>query len=218
MPPGRLGMKGGCKMKQMIFAVLAFVTVAAMLTTPSPARAVYESSGPMAIEAPEHLTYIFGKGVYFVPGVDEDIFFFLGLWYQRAGGRWFDSPGIRGAWTELPLANVPRPLMEMPIDFRTVFDRYGDVPYRYVVRSEDREYDYSVPYVYPYGYPAYCFEPRFRMGIYGNGGPRYYRLDGIYYYDPRYYRYGYGCEGHRRGKPGYGGRLPLEGGRRRIRY
>lgn len=199
-------------MKRKIFTVLSVLIIAGLMVAIAPAGASYHSEpGMITEEEPEHLVYIFENGVYFVPNVNADIFFHLGHWYQRSEGTWFDSPSHRGPWTVIDLSRVPKTLIEIPLEYRSSYDRYGKVPYRYVVGKVDKEYEYygEGGYSYPYMYSRdYYYYPRAGIGIYFSGGRRHYRYRSGYYFGPGYYRYGrydrhrygYGTGRHRYGK------------------
>lgn len=128
-------------MRNSLAALTLALAAVTMVATTGPARAGYGSgAGVISVGEPDHLVYIFDKGIYFVPNIDADIFYHLGRWYQRSAGRWYESPSHGGPWAELPLSGVPKPLIEIPMDFREAYDRYGRVPYRFVVRGKFRYY------------------------------------------------------------------------------
>ncbi len=187
-------------MRRFSLIVFLAIMISAMFIAamPTPASAGYHG------QEPTHLTYIFDKGVYFIDYAREDIFFHLGKWYKREEGAWFAGATYRGPWESLPLSNVPRPVIELPEDYRTAFDRYGSVPYRYVVGKKKQRYDDYYPgdygyqgyynpggYYYPqrnYYYP----ESSFGVFLHGRSGRLRYRIGPVYGYrgDGFYLYYG----------------------------
>ncbi|UCF30499.1 MAG: hypothetical protein JSV26_10670 [bacterium] len=177
-------------MRNSLAALTLALAAVTMVATTGPARAGYGSgAGVISVGEPDHLVYIFDKGIYFVPNIDADIFYHLGRWYQRSAGRWYESPSHGGPWAELPLSGVPKPLIEIPMDFREAYDRYGRVPYRFVVRGKFRYYGgYGPgPYAYPYTYPGYYYVyPGFGYGVYPYTGRRHYLFWDGYHWDLRH--------------------------------
>ena len=157
-------------MRRLTLVVFLGMMILAMLVAavPTPASASYHGQENYTygsetydydkdIQEPSHLAYIFDKGVYFIDYAKDDIFFHLGKWYKRVQGAWFAGATYRGPWESLPLSNVPRPVIELPEDYRTAFDRYGSVPYRYVVGKKKRDQDYDDYYSGDYGYQGYYY-------------------------------------------------------------
>ncbi|MDA8175385.1 MAG: hypothetical protein M0018_12530 [Nitrospiraceae bacterium] len=95
---------------------------------------------PVVMPGPPEMAVIPGLSVYFVPGVQADIFFYGGSWYRRDRGYWYRSGYYNGPWRFVPRGHVPRVFYRLPRDWRR--DRgeryeYGD--FRRHWREWDRE-------------------------------------------------------------------------------
>ncbi len=187
-------------MRRITLVVFLGIMISTMLVAavPYPASASYHGQESYTyrsktngsntdIQEPSHLAYIFDKGVYFIDYAKDDIFFYLGKWYKRSQGAWFAGSTYRGPWESLPLSNVPRPVIELPEDYRTAFDRYGSVPYRYVAGKKKRDRDYVDYYSGDYGYqgnyyPGGYYYPESSFGIFlhGRNGRFRYRIGPFY--------------------------------------
>ncbi len=84
----------------------------------------------LIIAEPPPLVVIPDRYVYFVPGLDVDIFFYRGYWYRPHGGRWYRSGGYNGPWTYVARRRVPSVVVSLPPDYRhAVTVRGGHIPY-----------------------------------------------------------------------------------------
>ncbi|HME42029.1 MAG TPA: hypothetical protein VKF36_02995 [Syntrophorhabdales bacterium] len=81
------------------------------------------------IAAPPPVVVIPGTYVYVVPGIAVDIFFYQGSWYRLHEGHWFRAQSYNGPWGYLPPERLPRPLLQLPPDYRNVPPGYRRVPY-----------------------------------------------------------------------------------------
>jgi hypothetical protein len=78
--------------------------------------------------------------VYYVQGMDYDMFQCDGWWYIDNGGYWFRSSSYRGPFVAVSFDYVPRMLFNVP-------SAYAHQPYRPGVwRSDSRSYGYGSPY------------------------------------------------------------------------
>src|SRR5919108_4811911 len=84
-------------------------------STPPP-RPV-EGPGPIAV-APV-LAGIDGSPVLYVANWPEDVFAYGGRWYRSYRGSWYRAASARGPWGAIPRGLVPRPVLEVPRDFRS---------------------------------------------------------------------------------------------------
>lgn len=111
------------------------------VVTPPPARPGPGPGGsdvPPAINAyrynqPRIMYRLPSFGVYYIPKVRDDIFYFEGRWYTRARGAWYVGEGFNGPWTGLRNRKVPKQLQNLPTDFKARKDELGTkvVPYGY---------------------------------------------------------------------------------------
>ena len=76
---------------------------------------------------PPEVVPIPGRYVYFVPGIDSDLFFYHSRWYRHYKGGWFRSEYYDGPWEHV--REVPSALIDLPPDYRTIPHRYSRIPY-----------------------------------------------------------------------------------------
>lgn len=74
------------------------------------------------------LVVIPGTYVYYVPDLEEDIFFYQGYWYRPWDGRWYRSRSYNGSWVYI--TNVPRILIDLPPGYHRVPREYKRIPYK----------------------------------------------------------------------------------------
>ncbi len=88
--------------------------------------------GPPVImyDEPDEIVYAPGYGVYFVPGLAYDIFFFNGFWWSRRGSYWYRSRYYRSGWGRIRGQDVPRAVFRVPTDYRTKFARQPHIRYK----------------------------------------------------------------------------------------
>jgi hypothetical protein len=87
------------------------------------------------IPAPPPVVVIPGTYVYAVPDIAVDILFYQGYWYRPHGGHWFRAGSYNGPWTYMESHWVPRPIIELPPDYRRVPPGYRRIPYGQFKRS-----------------------------------------------------------------------------------
>jgi hypothetical protein len=91
---------------------------------------------PIEITGPLELLPIRGRYVYFIPGIDADIFFYRGMWYRPYDGRWFRSKRYDGPWEHI--RDVPPALIDLPPDYRRSASRFDRIPYGEVRNNWER--------------------------------------------------------------------------------
>jgi hypothetical protein len=150
---------------------------------PPPARVVYAE--------PEYLYVIPTFGVYFVPGISAEIFFYSGRWYNRVGGLWYWSVSYGGPWTTIRIESIPRNLRRIPRDYRTRYWRdYYRVPYSYwkdrqKARPPKREYK-EPSYLYKAPKPKTYIYPGAKDEVFFYKGRWYNRHKGVWYRGKNY--------------------------------
>ncbi len=101
-----------------------------------------EASAPpppaYAPPAPPEVYPIPGSYVYFVPGIDVDIFFYRGYWWRPFGGRWYRAGAYNGPWYYMAGPRVPQVLVTLPPGYRRVPPGYHRIPYGELHRNWDR--------------------------------------------------------------------------------
>ena len=71
---------------------------------------------PVVLEAPPHMVYDEGLGIYIAVGVPFDIFFNNNVYFYHVNGVWYRSPYYRGPWTRAEVRRIPRGLREHRIE------------------------------------------------------------------------------------------------------
>ncbi len=89
----------------------------------------------LRLAAPPSLAIIAGTTVYFASDVEADLFFYHGNWYRPYDGEWYVSAEFSGPWGRVKIGNVPRPLVDLPPDYRNEPSGYEPVAYAVVKRN-----------------------------------------------------------------------------------
>jgi hypothetical protein len=69
------------------------------------------------------------SGVYFVPGVQSDMFFYNNSWWSQSGKNWYRSSEYNGPRESVNQRNVPAPVSRVPKDYRTKYEKQPRIPY-----------------------------------------------------------------------------------------
>jgi hypothetical protein len=85
---------------------------------------------PIVVAEPPAVVLVPGSQVYFVPGVEFDVFFYNGWWWSPRGDQWYRARAYNGPWGIIGRRYVPRPLFRVPHDYRRVYARERHIPYR----------------------------------------------------------------------------------------
>jgi len=82
----------------------------------------------VAVEAEPALTLMPETGVYFIPGISADIFFFDGWWWRNNQGFWYRSYIHSGGWVTWA---APPVILGIPLhDYRQRYYGHAFIPYR----------------------------------------------------------------------------------------
>lgn len=84
---------------------------------------------PIVVPAPPEVVLMPDYGVYFVPGLEFDVFFYNGFWWSPRGDRWYRAQEYNGPWRVIGRRFVPRPVFRVPHDYRGRFERERHIPY-----------------------------------------------------------------------------------------
>ena len=106
-------------------------------TSPTPGTQVDINVPPpeYVFPNPPQVAVIPGTYVYVVPDIDVDILFYHGSWYRPYAGRWYFAQFYNGPWVYLDPVRVPRVLLVLPPNYRTVPPRYPRIPFGYLLRN-----------------------------------------------------------------------------------
>lgn len=86
---------------------------------------------PIGFAAPPEMVVIPDTYVYFVPDVDEEIYFYGGWWWRPWNGRWYRSQSYSSGWGYYQ--DVPSFYREIPSGWRSDYRqrRWGGRPWNY---------------------------------------------------------------------------------------
>ena len=84
---------------------------------------------PIVTPAPPEVVLVPGSDVYYVPGVDFDVFFYNGFWWSPRGDRWYRARAYNGPWRFINRSYVPGPVFGVPHDYRRIYGRERHIPY-----------------------------------------------------------------------------------------
>lgn len=77
----------------------------------------------VVIASPPELFVIPGSYIYFIPDLDDDVFFYHGYWYRPYRGQWHRAGDYNGPWVVISISRVPGVLINLSPGFRR--DPYG---------------------------------------------------------------------------------------------
>ena len=81
---------------------------------------------PPLVVVPGPLATAPGPPVYYAPNLPYNYFVYRNAYYLYREGRWFRAHRYNGPWRAIAIAQVPRPILVVPVD------RYRDRPVRWV--------------------------------------------------------------------------------------
>lgn len=84
---------------------------------------------PIVVSAPPEVVMMPGMGVYFVPGISYDVFFYNGYWWSPRGDRWYRSSQYKGPWGVVQRSYVPGNLIRVPKNYRSVYKKERPIKY-----------------------------------------------------------------------------------------
>ncbi len=84
---------------------------------------------PIVAPAPPDVVMVPGSQVYFVPGMQFDVFFYNGFWWSPRGDRWDRARAYNGPWGVVDRRYVPRPVFGVPHDYRRMYAHERHIPY-----------------------------------------------------------------------------------------
>lgn len=93
---------------------------------------------PIVAPAPPEVVLMPRMGVYFVPGLSFDVFFYNGYWWSPRGDRWYRSRAYGGPWRIIDRRYVPRPVFGVPHDYRRTYERERRIPYGQWKKEHER--------------------------------------------------------------------------------
>ncbi len=102
---------------------------------------------PLAV-VPAPAVAVPGPPVYYAPGLPYNYFVYRNVYYLFRDARWFRARHYGGPWVAIAIAQVPRPILAVPVDFYRErparWARHGPPPWAHERASEHRwEKDYG---------------------------------------------------------------------------
>jgi len=85
---------------------------------------------PIVVAEPPEVVLVPRSQVYFVPGLEFDVFFHNGYWWSPRGDRWYRARAYNGPWRVIHRRHVPGAVIRVPHDYRRVYGRERHIPYR----------------------------------------------------------------------------------------
>lgn len=84
---------------------------------------------PIVVSEPPHIVMIPQTGIYYVPNVSYDVFFYNGFWWSPRGDRWYRASQYKGPWGAVEHAYVPAHLLKVPKNYRVVYKKEKFINY-----------------------------------------------------------------------------------------
>ncbi|MBF8259415.1 MAG: hypothetical protein HW377_1789 [Actinobacteria bacterium] len=84
---------------------------------------------PIMVAEPPGVVMIPRSQVHFVPDPNIEVFFFNGYWWSPRGDRWYRARAYNGPWGVIERNRVPRAVLYVPRDYRTMYGQDRQVPY-----------------------------------------------------------------------------------------
>ncbi|MFA4844466.1 MAG: hypothetical protein WC632_05905 [Candidatus Margulisiibacteriota bacterium] len=85
---------------------------------------------PIVVSEPPAVVMMPQYGIYFVPGISFDVFFYNGYWWSPRGDRWYRSSQYRGPWGIVQRSYVPGYLFKVPKNYRAVYKNESPINYK----------------------------------------------------------------------------------------
>ena len=84
---------------------------------------------PIVVAEPPAVVMMPRMGIYFVPGISFDVFFYNGYWWSPRGDRWYRASQYNGPWGIVQRSYVPGPLFRVPKNYRSVYKNERPINY-----------------------------------------------------------------------------------------
>lgn len=84
---------------------------------------------PIVVSAPAQVVMMPQTGIYFVPGISYDLFFYNGYWWSQRGDNWYRAGEYNGPWVVIQRNYVPGYLLKVPKNYRAVYKNEKPINY-----------------------------------------------------------------------------------------
>lgn len=129
-------------MRKYLLSLIITLAFALALSLPSKASGEININiginAPMpgvVISSPPALIVIPGTYIYFIPDLDDDIFFYHGYWYRPYKGRWHRAGDYSGPWVSISVSRVPGVLINIQPGFREAPHGHERIPWGQLKKS-----------------------------------------------------------------------------------
>ncbi len=100
--------------------VIALAVLAAVPAAAQVSMSINIAPPPVIFPAPPRVVVIPQSPVAYVPDTSYNVFFFDGRYYSFHEGAWFIAHSHGGPWAFVPVEQVPRPLIAVPVRYYKV--------------------------------------------------------------------------------------------------
>ena len=87
------------------------------------------NGGNWTVSEPQEVVVMPDSGVTFVPGAQNDVFFYNNYWWSQRGNQWQRSSNYNGPWESTDQRYVPAPVSRVPKYYRSVYEKQQHIPY-----------------------------------------------------------------------------------------
>ncbi|MFA6170199.1 MAG: hypothetical protein WCW67_04845 [Candidatus Margulisiibacteriota bacterium] len=84
---------------------------------------------PIVVAEPSEVVFISSYGVYFVSGIDFDVYYFNGYWWSPRGTVWYRATAYNGPWVIINRRVVPPVLIRIPANYRVIYKSVKPIPF-----------------------------------------------------------------------------------------
>jgi len=116
-------------MNKNFLRFFGFILIFTFLVIGSARVAQAEVSFSINIGSSPRMIMIPDTDVYFVEGVDYDVFFYGGYWWYPRGGYWYRAREYNGPWGRVRRNYVPAHLFRVPRNYREVYRNERPINY-----------------------------------------------------------------------------------------
>ncbi|MCX5748759.1 MAG: hypothetical protein NTZ10_00725 [Candidatus Saganbacteria bacterium] len=110
--------------------VFAFMVIGSMGTVQAEVNVnINIGPPPIVVSEPPQVVMMPQYGIYFVPGISYDVFFYNGYWWSPRGNSWYRARQYNGPWGVVQRNYVPGYLFKVPKNYREVYKKERPINY-----------------------------------------------------------------------------------------
>jgi hypothetical protein len=122
--------KGFFVFARVLFFLVVIFFIGSAIKAFSEVRVNVNLGAPVVVSEPPDVVYAPDAGVYFVPSVDFDLFFFDGYWWSHRGPRWYRAYEYNGPWAVMEPRFIPSRVLHVRRNYRKFYVREKHIPFR----------------------------------------------------------------------------------------